>query len=633
MSRKNIENIHSLSPMQQGILFHALRDPHPSLYLVEIAWTLRGPLDAATFARAWQEVVDRHAALRTCFAWEHLPKPVAIVRRQVRLPFEEHDLGALAPEDQRAVVRRIEEEFAGRGFDPTRAPLLRLALIHLDADTHRFLWASHHLVIDGWSLPIVVREAFALYEARASGKEARLDHPRPYSDYIAWLSKRDLGETEAFWRRGAAAASRRRRRWSSIAPIAPRRHGEEGFGERTLLLPEPEGGGAPGLRPTPPAHDEHPRARRLGALPRALRRRGRGALRRDGLGPIRARPRHRSDGGPLHQHPPCAREGAARRGRAPLAPPPPGAAGGAARSRAQPPRRRARLERLAARRAALREPRRVRELPVRRGAPQAGGGPRVAETRMASQTHYPLTFTAVYRRTLGLRIGYDGARFTGAAVDRMLHHLATLLASIERDVALRVGSPAPPRGRARAPDRHLERIRTVTRDRRHGARPLRAARRGDPGRDRVGRGQGPPHVPRARLARQPPRASPPASRGRAPMRSWAYASADRRGSMVAMIGILAAGGVYLPLDPDHPPLRLATLRDQAGAKVVVTDADHAGALAAEGVRVVRLDADAEAIAAEDAARPDAGATSRDLAYVLFTSGSTGTPKGVAVEHA
>src|SRR5580704_1682 len=235
MSRKNIENIHSLSPMQQGILFHALYDPRPSLYLVELAWTLRGPLDAAAFARAFQELADRHTVLRTCFAWERLPRPMAIVRRQVRLPIEEHDLSHLAPAEQRDAARRIEEDFSRRGFDLTRAPLLRLALIRLAGDAHRFLWASHHLLLDGWSLPILVREAFTLYEAYAAGKDARLDRPRPYGEYIAWLSKQDLAASEAFWRaelRGFAAPT-------SLRVDRPDGE-EEGFEERTLLLPEPD---------------------------------------------------------------------------------------------------------------------------------------------------------------------------------------------------------------------------------------------------------------------------------------------------------------------------------------------------------------------------------------------------------
>src|SRR6185369_7851366 len=79
MSRKNIENIYSLSPMQQGLLFHSLVASHEASYPVQIDWTLRGNLDEPAFLRAWQEVVDRHPILRTAFAWERLEKPMQIV--------------------------------------------------------------------------------------------------------------------------------------------------------------------------------------------------------------------------------------------------------------------------------------------------------------------------------------------------------------------------------------------------------------------------------------------------------------------------------------------------------------------------------------------------------------------------
>src|SRR5258706_14866175 len=100
MSRTNIENILPLSPMQEGMLFDTLYAEGTGLYLVQIAWTLRGGLDAPAFLRAWQEVVDRHSILRTGFAWERLERPVQIVRRRAVLPVVERDLRGLAPDEQ-----------------------------------------------------------------------------------------------------------------------------------------------------------------------------------------------------------------------------------------------------------------------------------------------------------------------------------------------------------------------------------------------------------------------------------------------------------------------------------------------------------------------------------------------------
>src|SRR6185437_2055385 len=137
MSRKNIENVYGLSPMQQGILFHALYDHQPGVYLVELAWTLTGKLDREAFQRAWQEVCDRHAILRTAFVWERVEKPMQVVRRRVPLLVEHEDLRALPPAERAARAAAFTDAFRCRGFDLTRAPLLRLALLQLEDETHR----------------------------------------------------------------------------------------------------------------------------------------------------------------------------------------------------------------------------------------------------------------------------------------------------------------------------------------------------------------------------------------------------------------------------------------------------------------------------------------------------------------
>src|SRR5580704_5680862 len=200
MKANNIEDIYPLSPMQQGILFHTLYAAEPGKYVIQIGWTLRGALDAAAFRGAWQDVVARHAARHTAFAWERLAEPVQIVWKRLKLAVEEQDLRGLDAAEQAARVRRFAEDDWQKGFDPTRAPLLRVALLRLADDAHRFVWTVHHLLLDGWSTQIVVRDFFALYQARAQGVGARLGPARPYAEYIGWLLKQDRARLEAFWR-------------------------------------------------------------------------------------------------------------------------------------------------------------------------------------------------------------------------------------------------------------------------------------------------------------------------------------------------------------------------------------------------------------------------------------------------
>ncbi len=114
--------------MQQGILFHALYEPEPGVYLVALSWTLRGELDAAALQRAWQEACDRHTVLRTAFAWERLDRPVQIVRKRVELTIEQGVTCARCPQAERAArAAAREEELGRRGFGSSPGALPAIA--------------------------------------------------------------------------------------------------------------------------------------------------------------------------------------------------------------------------------------------------------------------------------------------------------------------------------------------------------------------------------------------------------------------------------------------------------------------------------------------------------------------------
>src|ERR1700761_9088557 len=95
MTSKNIESVYPLSPLQQGMLFHCLCEPDSGVYVTQMSCRLSADLDVEAFGRAWQSVTDRHAILRTAFAWEGLERPVQVVRRRARLALEREDWSGL----------------------------------------------------------------------------------------------------------------------------------------------------------------------------------------------------------------------------------------------------------------------------------------------------------------------------------------------------------------------------------------------------------------------------------------------------------------------------------------------------------------------------------------------------------
>jgi amino acid adenylation domain-containing protein len=200
MDKKNIEDLYPLSPLQRGMLFHSLYAPETGVYVEQMVCTLRGELDIPAFQRAWQKVLDRHPALRTTFVGEGLKEPAQVVFRSVHLSLEQQDWRAFSPADQEARLETFLQADRARGFNLSKAPLLRLALIQVAQDVYTFVWTYHHLLLDGWSLPLVLREALAFYDAFHQGEDLCLDAPRPYRDYIVWLKQQDMAAAEGFWR-------------------------------------------------------------------------------------------------------------------------------------------------------------------------------------------------------------------------------------------------------------------------------------------------------------------------------------------------------------------------------------------------------------------------------------------------
>jgi hypothetical protein len=195
-----IQDVYRLSPLQEGMLFESLYAPERDAYVVQAAWTLEGDLDPAALRRAWEQVVERHAVLRTSFHWKEMEHPHQVVHRQVDLPWAEEDWRRVPPAGRERRLKERREAECRAGFDFETAPLFRLLLVRLEDRLWSLVWTQHHLLLDGWSVGLVLKELFAAY----GGAGSRLPAARPFRDYIEWLLRRDPRAAEAFWRRELA---------------------------------------------------------------------------------------------------------------------------------------------------------------------------------------------------------------------------------------------------------------------------------------------------------------------------------------------------------------------------------------------------------------------------------------------
>jgi hypothetical protein len=238
MRANGIEDLYKLSPIQEGILFHSLYAEGNDVYLRHLTCLIEGKLNVPVLKKAWQRVVDHYPVFRTSILWEEMDKPVQVVSRHVELPFEEQDWSGVSSQEQNERLEDFLRTERKRTMDFGKAPLMRLEIIRLSEDLHQFVWGYHHVIIDGWSKYIVIKQIFSSYDAIARGHDFVMKPSRPYCDYIAWLRTQDLSRAEAFWRqnlKGIASST-----GLGSQPKNEPQDGGRSYGEKQVELSEPD---------------------------------------------------------------------------------------------------------------------------------------------------------------------------------------------------------------------------------------------------------------------------------------------------------------------------------------------------------------------------------------------------------
>ncbi len=627
----NIEDVYALSPLQEGMLFHALYEPEGGAYLDHMVCEMRavGGLDRAAFEEAVQGVVDRHQALRTAFTSKLRDRPRQVVLRRVRVPLLEEDWRGLSPGEQRARLAEFLEEDRRRGYDLSKPPLMRIALFRLEEEVYTFAFSYHHIIMDAWSMPTVIGDLLGFYRARANGGDAGAAPARPFRAYIDWLARRDLGRGEAFWRRELAD-------FDTPTPLGGERVLEEmAPGSQDVVEAELPPATAAALVAEARRHGLTPTTLVMGAWSLVL---GRFANERDVLfGTVVSGRPPELDGVEsmvglfTNTLPVRARWSGAEAAHAWLQ-----ALQGRlfeAREYEWAPISRLREWSEVPRGAALFE-----SVAVMSNTPELvfpiTPGRRLAlrMTRHDPRNNFPLTLMVSAAPAFSVRLIFDAARFGREDVERRLAHLVSVLERMAEGLDRTVGelaalSPAERRrvlaeGNDSAAAFPLERCVHELIDEQARRTPdamaatcgTRALRYGELRRDT--------DAVAHRLLRDP-----------APERVVAVLGERGLPLLTAMLGIFKAGAAYLPLDPGHPDPRRQQVLSLSGASIVLAtrpfmEAARRAAAGLPSVEVLCI----EEVVAEGGQSPPVAVDPRQLAYVIYTSGSTGVPKGAMVEH-
>ena len=196
----HVVDAYRLTPMQEGMLFQKLLADYAGVDVEQIVCKLREDLDVPALVRAWERVVACHPALRTSFRWHDVEWPVQEVSADASLSVRQEDWRELGPADQEARLRDFLAVDRQEGFDLRTRPLLRLAFFRVGDLEYWMVWTFHHIVVDGRSQLIVLKEVFDLYEALRAGREGEVSSPDLFREHVAALASRDRSGDEEFWR-------------------------------------------------------------------------------------------------------------------------------------------------------------------------------------------------------------------------------------------------------------------------------------------------------------------------------------------------------------------------------------------------------------------------------------------------
>jgi hypothetical protein len=199
MDKKNIEDILALTPMQEGMLFHYLKEPESTQYSVQLSVRLSGTLNVQRMEQAWNLVVKKHEMLRTTYRWKKLKRPVQLIWKSNSITVTFKDFFSKDISESLTLLDALKEEERNRIFNLQEVPL-RVTLCKLTNNVYEMIVGIHHIQYDGWSNGIILKDLISAYYALIKSKNAVLPPSTPLKNYIQWLKNSDKSEGKKFWR-------------------------------------------------------------------------------------------------------------------------------------------------------------------------------------------------------------------------------------------------------------------------------------------------------------------------------------------------------------------------------------------------------------------------------------------------
>ncbi|TGD57483.1 non-ribosomal peptide synthetase [Flavobacterium humi] len=199
INKEDISALYELSPLQEGILFHSLYHPKGTAYKTQFSMEFPEGLDLGAFQKAWEYVIGNHTILRTSFIHDQLTIPVQCVYKKIKFNYELIDFTPFGKEELETRFEALLTEERNKEFDFKAPPLMRVTLVRTDAKAIRMIWTKHHILWDGWSGQILMKEFIEAYTAYSNNGFPPVREEDKFEDYIKYIKSINPEEEKTFW--------------------------------------------------------------------------------------------------------------------------------------------------------------------------------------------------------------------------------------------------------------------------------------------------------------------------------------------------------------------------------------------------------------------------------------------------
>lgn len=199
LDKRNIEDIIALTPTQEGMLFHYLKDPESEAYHEQLSLEITGNIDIKCFQAAWNFVIETNEMLRTVYRWENMANPVQVVLKKHQLQVEYFDFLGKDRNGRKKVVEAMKRKDREKKFN-LEDVTFRVTLYKVDTNRYEMIISNHHILYDGWSNGIILGEFFNAYHDLAEGKPLKPLLKTKFKEFVKWLRCQETTKQEAFWK-------------------------------------------------------------------------------------------------------------------------------------------------------------------------------------------------------------------------------------------------------------------------------------------------------------------------------------------------------------------------------------------------------------------------------------------------